>query len=263
VPGPISHVVDEEERYLVSEDGTEVFDRVTAHWTQFDMPVEPVEPLFWQNGSLYLSHSHRIEGDPEVEIYRYRMGEDSAQYVCHFRALDWEFGVAHGHHFPYIYLYQATDSPLGPMLSIYSVDVRDCGIRAKFDFKEPIDGPVLDVWRFERLNSIAVQVDHPTKSFLWESPRFCRYFDLQRATPLVPSYDLPYVATWTKKDGISLFNLATQKKGRLLQGMPFEPLSQDDVRLARRGDRLFLSPTVEGEEERSLLELTLSKSFRN
>ena len=77
---PLSRIVDEDERFLLSASGNWVFDAdYGPRWIQFGAGPRPIEHLFWNRGTLYSYDLELADSKmKELRIYRYRAGDADA-----------------------------------------------------------------------------------------------------------------------------------------------------------------------------------------
>jgi hypothetical protein len=258
---PLSKVLDSKERYLLARNSGWAWDFRLAEWIRFLPDSTNVGHLFWHSDLLgrdwIYSISEETWGDETTHhIYRSRPNGDEGEEMCTVEGAH----LATGHEFPLVFFYQTRKAEKGPLLSVYHLDVRTCRFKLQTDFLDPIAGKVLSVHRFEGLNSVAVQVDHPKKNLLWHRVGVgCDYYDIGRHTPMIPNRDLPVLATWAQNQGLQVVYLNEAKNATLLRNAPFDEISESDVSLTNDTHHLFVSPRPTGEKSKLLLELKLAR----
>ena len=258
---PLSSVFDSRERFLLSQGEGWGYELRSNNWIHFLQAPQPVEHLFWNRDSLgrdwvYSLSTEKTETDTIYHFYRSAPGMQEGTEFCTVKNLE----IATGHRYPYVFFYRTVPSSKGPLLSELDLDLRSCHVALQTDFLDPLVGPVVSMHRFDVLNSVAVQVDHPTKNLLWyRISQGCDYFDISKLRPTIPNERLPILSTWSKDTGFSLVFLNEAKKATLFSHRSFEDLRPRDVALTNDARQLIVSPLFNRERTRPLIRVGLER----
>lgn len=267
---PLSRIVDEKERYLVSESSPSIFDRKYKRWINYWLDARPFRHLFWNDDKLY-SISARIDQHNKqyINVYEYEVGKFKAEPVCKTIIAEpgEHYTLAEGSAYPDVFFYRVKQGSIGKEISVFRMPLKGlllpCTMLPLGQYTREIAGPVKSVHMFPELAALAVEVDHPKRNLLWDSSTGCRYFDIGRQKPLVLNYKKPLIATWSADDGMTLVHLDKEKKANVAWGeyQNVTELTQRDVWLADDGERLFVSPAFGYTSTRWLFKMTLSDPF--
>lgn len=260
-PYPLSKLTDPSERYLLTDQVSYFFDASTnGPWVQYTK-AEDAEKLFWKGNSLYLIKwvDNLILSD-YYEIGKYVAGDKKATSVCTFKPPSHsELYLAQGHTYPDVFLYQPVKIGTKTSLAFYRMNVNTCKVLPIGLPTEPIEGKIKEVHRFEKLDAFAVEIDHPTKNFRWESASRCEYLKISKQTPLIPSHDRPLVVTFNPANGLTFYNLETMKKAEAFRGIGIKDVTVRDLWIPRHESDLLMSPEIQQTLERRMLSVDVEE----
>ncbi len=258
---PLARIVDEDERYLLTEHDSWFLDtEKTNRWIHYENPSSAVEHLFWSGDSLFsISNFFTSTAPQTLRLIHYRAGESSANVICPNLKLRVEDGlhVGMGNVYPNVFMHRTRTLEEGTELSVYKLDLRTCGMEALGTYTHLLPGHVETVYWFESLGAIAVKIDHPTMNLMWDAgPNGCRFFDIGKERPMVLNYNHPMLASWKAKEGMTLYYLNSEKRASIPLAGAIRELAPEDVILANDGQRLFAAPRL-ADSSKILLEMKL------
>lgn len=258
---PLSRLVDEANRYLVTDGSAYFLDaKAGGSWTHF-AKGDP-EKLFWHKDDLYLlKWVTPILGANHFEVGRYTAGEKSAKAVCNYTPPNnVKLKLAAGHRYPDAFLYQEIPLPGGTKsLAFYRLNATTCDIQNIGLPTEPIEGTVLEVHRFEKMDAFAVRIDHPTKNFRWATSSRCDYLELSSAEAMIPNHDRPLLVTWDKGVGLTLYNVETLKKAEAFRSIGIGDVIARDLWIPNRESDLLMSPKLELTQTRRMMQVDVEE----
>lgn len=263
-PLSLSHVTDPTGEYVLAKELGHPRYWVLNHqayWSSFFGPDKPLHPLYWRNGILYGFTEHNNEGRKIFQVYTYTPGDLTLRPTCRYMANTGEdVRAAKGHLFPHLFLYQVQKKDDGFRISQIRYNVSNCLSRDEGLFENhSIPAPIIDVYRFYPLKSVAIRVGHPENNLLWKNPKGCRYFNVAQLEPMVLHVDRPVIITCGKEQGISYIDLDGEVRTNLLYGFfPISALRSRDLWSSNNGAHLFLAPRFWGEKHHHLLRLKLA-----
>ncbi len=266
---PISQVLDPLQRYVLTASKGWILDtKDNGGWHQY-LNLNNVKPLFWDApiAGLLRSRLYSVvtttdnSGLQHFQFYSYREGDDSAVPICKLDSVASEpITLAHGASDPYAFFYSQSVTDSGERkVVILPYNLLTCVMGAGTEYGN-LRGPVVDVYRYDALDSNAVIVDNPAQNLMWGTPKGCGYYDIGSSQVIVPNDSEPVMGTFTASAGLNLFFLNTAQRASILAGFPITSLKDGDLWLSNSGDRIFLAPLFEGEHYKWLLDMEVSSS---
>jgi hypothetical protein len=261
----LSRVVNGNFPYLLTEGASWFLDVAKPMWINFAEASKPslgrYHHLFWRDNLLYTLDLEASAGGSykNLQSYTYIAGAANAAPSCAPLMVPAAWHLGEGHTFPYAVFYQALPTPGGYDLTVFYFDVRSCRVTYRYHLKDPVVGPVKNVVRYQNLDAIAVSVDHPTRTLLWEiQNHYCSYYDLAGETPLFIDNRHPVIATFSPERGMRVIHLTREIDMPVLKGPSVSALRSNDLWLTNDGKSLFASPQLQGYASRLLMKVRLN-----
>jgi hypothetical protein len=240
---PLSPVVDPSERAILLDRTPYFF--LSGYWRSFYLPVQHPKHLFWDRRFLYMLENlpGTAKTSQELRIHTHKAGTNSSRFECRYYVpVGEQYLEGQGASFPVVPFYKVRATPQGNELTLLEMDARTCNVTIRGVYKDPFEGKILSVHRFDTLRSYAVQTDHPTKNLMWDYYSGCEFFDIGKSTLLVPNHSRAIVATWNPAAGLELMNLTTRNRSLYYGPDRLAKVRPRDIALSTQGNRLFFAP---------------------
>lgn len=243
------------------QDSASVIDLLTKKKFHTQVPLGAT-PLFWHQRILFWGLKKKTSSTRSVLEVSHQLPHSSAtQHMC---TVTWsgpqDLDVVSGSRFPGVLLYSTLPVGAGDQLAFYNLDVRTCKVKPIAAYGEPTSGPVQSVHYFKSVGGWAVQMDHPQNNLLWDNGQKCRYYNLGNQ-PLIPlEAGEPVVATWSGRDGLSLWALESQKRQKVLPP-GYASIGRKDVAVDPRSMEIFVRTARSGSKDYRLWVSDLDARF--
>ncbi|MCB9254682.1 MAG: hypothetical protein H6617_08375 [Bdellovibrionaceae bacterium] len=255
----MSDITETQNRYVVTEGRNLIFDTHTDTWQEFNGAEQPLRHLFWSGNDLYtLNRNMAATGKHTIEVFRYHYGDREAIKVCSMPIRP-ETKLAEGFHFPHFRLYSVHYDWLNRQhLDTYLVDVtRNCAYTQESPNGTGYPGRIQEIYNFNQDASYAIKTDNQNSNFLWVRGNRCTPHKLSGQQPMILDYQNPTVATWTRGKGLEIAYLEQGNVARLVENWNISEFTPRDARLTSNHQLLFISPLLQGESQRKLVQVEL------
>lgn len=249
-PAPLFHLPDPQERFLTTRVNNWFVDTNGGQWVRYNTVVPSMEPIFWRGNDMYaVATTYDLTGSV-FRLYRYHASDKYVTPLCDnvvFNASN-GYRLASGHSYPYVYLYQAKTLSSGTVFSMLRLNADNCDVEDLPNTKMLVQGRVENVYRFEKLDALAIKVDAPSRNLLWKQGNAgCQYFDVGDSQVLLANRDLPVLASYNSySPGVTLYDFRAVEKQVYTTTVLAEPASPvygigaHDLYLSKDGRSLFV-----------------------
>ena len=257
---PLSSVTDDSGRFVTTDDSNWFLNLGTgSFWTKIFARDQDRQPLFWQGRFQYSVHREETATGPNFRFYRYFAGLPVANPVCNITTTHQGYYLGEGHTYPNVIMYETRSTATGRMLAVQSVNLLTCQVSVVVSYGADLPGEVRQVSYFDALKSYAIEVDHPVKNLLWDTPQGCRYYNVGGGRAVFPDFDYPYLTIWTPANGVYLMQLNARQSLQLLKGGETGPFERSHTWFDPKSKQLYLAPELDGNGGRAILEFSLGK----
>ncbi len=254
---PLSKVIDDEGRYLMTQQSNFLFDmfNVQMGWNYIGVPDQgSITPLYWKRFLLpkkrdvffeVANWRDRATGKQRITIYSFDQGQWHANH-CNLGNIQGTIKLGEGHFAPNVFLYETINSGENTKLKLYNINIAGptftCKLDLAYEYVHIIPGHVRSVSQFEGSKMFAVRTTDKERNLIWtnkEDGKGCRYFNFAERESFVVSSKQPVIAAWGKYDGLSLIYPNEEKRATILPGSEYNPMKKDHMWLSDEGDRLI------------------------
>lgn len=241
---PMTRVRDAQERFLSFDGGAYVFDTFSKRYFGYRPAYSgKIRPLFWNGTTQYSAVTSSDQGrNANFRVQRYSVGTSRARRVCNLMnfSLNSGYKLGEGHTYPYMILHRTEKVGKESKLTVSFLNVDSCTIQTKV-YADLMKGEVKNVYWFNKIQSVLIEVDHPTQQLVWDTgpdDKHCHYYSLNQAKLLIVGYEHPIIGAFDPYDGLSLVYLHDEnnnppKVAQVTGDYPIADMGRDDVEITK------------------------------